>query len=567
MNEKFLGWRPVDLEALDHVIIDGLNVCIELYVKTHTWRLGGEYERFYGTVKKFFTYANFKKPIVVFDGTNKQGGKLPVVRQRRKTCIEKIRDIQDGDYWDLTTLSKGYIFPPLIVSVFIEVLEALGIEYHVADGEADREIAALANHYESPVLGSDSDNFIYNLEHGFIHFDRLLRGEYPHYICSVFQRAYSLKQHELLLVIPATFGKDKHDKKNKLEDFEKMLTELTKYNTCEEYLKSTDNPIQMESFESYKKDYSDLTLPQYYISGSLEDTRKRMEDTEEKNLPEWVLDAFKKNRFPTRLLNAYKNGINVMPQVVEAIKSDSAWKTSRSIRQFLYGFMGIRKPIKECIRADCDTELTDEKVDSRNFKIPVSIHVEMFQEGNTELLSGLVLAALNCKKLSDEDWYYICQTLPEEWRLPIAATFYWYRKLHDPPSQRHYVKSLLINFLTCSGEIPNKAHPLPAVTINTKEAHLEALHVFAKWQCVYSDALALNDVARQPFQATGPSHLYSGKVAMHYATNVDLKGDRFIVGESWELYNTFLYLVTGCDEEGKKGKHIKLKHSGWQVVK
>jgi hypothetical protein len=107
---------------------------------------------------------------------------------------------------------------------------------------------------------------------------------------------------------------------------------------------------------------------------------------------------------------------------------------------------------------------------------------------------------------------------------------------------------------------------MPAVTINTKEAHLEALHVFAKWQCVYSDALALNDVARQPFQATGPSHLYSGEVAMHYATTVDLKGDRSIVGESWELYNTFLYLVTGCDEEGKKGKHI-VKDSGWQVVK
>lgn len=56
--------------------------------------------------------------------------------------------------------------------MFVEVLEALGIEYHVAAGDSEKEIAALANHHRCPVLGTDSDYFMFNLEYGFIHFEQ-----------------------------------------------------------------------------------------------------------------------------------------------------------------------------------------------------------------------------------------------------------------------------------------------------------------------------------------------------------------------------------------------------------
>ena len=58
---------------------------------------------------------------------------------------------------------------------------------------------------------------------------------------------------------------------------------------------------------------------------------------------------------------------------------------------------------------------------------------------------------------------------------------------------------------------------------------------------------------------------------MFYATNANLAEDRHIVGGKWGLYNTFLYLVTGSDEEGGVGKHkVRVRESGgsgWEVVK
>lgn len=581
MNQKFIGWRPIDLKALDGVIIDGLDVCCTLYRFNHSWGLGGEHTKFYQTVEKFFTDASFKNPIVVFDGIS-DTEKTPLRRARRNDCVKELRDVQYEDDWDPNALASGCILPHLIVPVFIEVLEALGIEYHVADGEADREVAALANHRKCPVLASDSDYFLFNLKYGVIHFDRycenLVRKATeleikPLYYLSDFQRQFSLKQYELLLILPSIFGNDylQTYQKKTPENYEKVITRLAKYETCEQYLESAKASVTAKTFQPYRQQYSDLQLPDYYDSGNLAATKQEFPD-----LPEWVLAAFKGKEFPPQLLAVYKNRTGISPRIVEAIQHDSAWKISRGIRQYLYSFMGIPEgtEIKECIRADSAPKMVDESVYPKSLKLPekpVSVNDKLFLEQNTELLSGLVLCVLKCKKLSPDDQRDIFDTLADQWKLPIAATFYWYRMLEDPPSQRKFVKSLLLTFLTCSGEIPNRARPVPPVTKYTKASHLEALHALAKWQCVYSDAMALNLMARQPFSTISPSCLYSGSVAMYYATITNLANDRFIVGEKWELYNQFLYLVTGCDEEGRQGKHMvrtkDRKDSGWQVAK
>ena len=573
MNIKFLGWRDVDLKALDCVIIDGTNVCCTLYKFYHSWGLGGDYANFYRTVDKFFMDANFKKPIVVFDGTYGEE-KVPTLQERRSASIKEVRDVQDEVDWDPNRLGGECILPALILPVFIEVLQARQIEFHVADGEADGDTAALANHHKCPVLGSDSDYFLFNLKYGFIHFDRycknLLRNLdepelKPFFKFSNFQRQYSLKQYELLLVIPSIFGNDylQTFKRRTPEDYEKAVTQLAKYETREQYFNSTKVAITKKAYQQQEQHYSDQ-LSEYYISGNLDDTKREFP-----GMPEWALLAFKRRGFPPYLLLVSKNRSYFLPRMVESIQHDSAWKASRGIRQHLYGFMGVAE-VKECLRGDRVPKLVSEVVRSKSLKPPVSVQDSLFLERNTEMLAGLVLCVLKCNKISLDDQRDIFDTLPYWWKLPIAATFYWYRILDDPPSKRRFVKSLLISFLMFSDEIPRRATPLPDVSIDTKAAHLEALHAFAKWQCVYSDALALNDFARQPFHAVSPSCLYSGEVAMRYAsvTNLTNELERFIVREKWELYNRFLYLVTGCDEEGRQGKHmVRTKESkDWQVV-
>ena len=576
MKEKFSGWDHVDLKALDCVIIDGSSVCCTLYQLYHSWGLGGDHAEFYHTVDKFFSDANFKKPIVVFDGICGED-KARELRQRRRLSIQELRDVQNGDDWDPNKLTSSNTLLHLIFPVFIEVLEARGIEFHVADGEADREIAALANHNKCPVLASDSDFFLFNLEHGFIHFDSHYENFLlsslevkPFYKLSKFQRQYSLKQYELLLVIPSIFGNDYLEtyKKHTVEDYEKVVTQLAKYDTCEQYFKSSKVAIIEETYLEQKERYSNLQLSEYT-------SRNVTTNQDTPNLPEWVSLALKQREFPAYLLLAHNKRIYILPQIVESIHHDSAWKASRDIRQYLYGFMGIGE-VRECLRRDRTPELVTEVVHPKSLKPPVSVKDSLFLERNTEMLAGLVLCVLKCKKISPDDQRDIFDTLPEQWKLPIAATFYWYRILDDPPSKRRFVKALLLSFLVCSEEIPDRATPLPMVTIDTKASHLEALHALAKWQCVYSNAWALNDVARQPFRAVSLSCLYSGRVAMHYATVENPARDRHIVGEKpWELYNQFLYLVTGIDEEGREGGHeVKKKEhkdskqdeGSWQVV-
>ncbi len=130
--------------------------------------------------------------------------------------------------------------------------------------------------------------------------------------------------------------------------------------------------------------------------------------------------------------------------------------------------------------------------------------------------------------------------------------------LNNPvPQKRELVKSLLLSFLVCSSCGKLKTEKLPQVTSH----HLTALHAFAQWQCVYHDAMSLNYLSREPFPTTSPACLYTGEVAMYYALISMEKekwlDDIFIAKDSveWRLFNKFLYLVTGQDEEGRKGKH------------
>ena len=571
MKEKFSSWDHVDLKALDCVIIDGSNVCCTLYRLYHSGGLGGDYAEFHETVDKFFSDANFKKPIVVFDGICGEY-KAQELMKCKRLSIKELKCVQNKVDWDPNKLTYTNILPHLIFHVFTEVLEARGIEFHVADGEADREIAALANHHKCPVLASDSDFFLFNLEHGFIHFDSHYENfpsSLPFYKLSKFQRQYSLKQYELLLVIPSIFGKETY-KKHTLEDYEKVITQLAKYDTCEQYFKSDKAAITKEIYQAQEERYCNLQLSEYT-------SRNVTTNQDPPDLPEWVHLAIKQREFPAYLLLAHYKRSYILPRIVESIQHDSAWKASRGIRQYLYGFMGIGEAT-ECLRRDRTLELVTEVVHPKSLKPPVSVKDSLFLERNTDMLAGLVLCVLKCKKISPDDQRAIFDTLRDQWKLPIAATFYWYRILDNPPSKRRFVKALLLSFLVCSEEIPDRATPLPMVTIDTKASHLEALHALAKWQCVYSNALALNDVARQPFRAVSPSCLYSGRVAMHYATVENPARDHHFVGENskpWELYNRFLYLVTGIDEEGRTGKHeVKKKEDkdskqdegSWQVV-
>ena len=558
MKEKFTGWKsPAAIQECSHLIIDGSNICYELYkARKCDWSFGGEYDKFSDLVKKFFEDAGFNHPIVIFDGPKYDDKKDDTVRDRREQSFDELHKSQCASYNKLENTSVAPLF---LISVFQKVLADLKIKFHTANGEADNLIAALANHYKCPVLSSDSDFFLFPLKFGVLYFDR--------YYCEKtrcnslfnideFMKQFFLREYEQCLMIPTLFGNDFI--KNPIitkEPFQRHLQRIASYKTCNEYMASGEHNIYRvtlhENFKLAKEFYSNLKLP-----SDFSDEYVLMKDPCVSAFPDWV---FKAAKFPPYLLSVYHRKSYLLPRVVEVIKMRSAWEISRHIRQFLYGIVGIPNVI-EVIRKNSCPKLEEISICPKCTEPSISIN-DLTSIGD-EKSSDLVLSILKCHKISEDDIERIFNVLPDEWKLPIAATFYWYRHLDIPLAQRRdLVKSLLLIFLR------RFEYPLLPGQPDTTEDYWTALHAFAQWQCVYYDATVLDCIAREPFPVTSPTFLYSGEAVMYYVTMNDdrEKEIRKMVDGSCskkdskdrELFGNFLYLVTGEDEySGRRGKHM-----------
>ena len=555
MEHKFTGWKsPTAIQECSHLIIDGSNICYKLYKDKCDWSFGGEYDKFSHVVKEFFEEARFNHPIVIFDGPRYDDKKDDTVRNRRDQSLVELHDSQCAND-KLGNTSVATLFP---ISVFRNVLTDLGIKFHTANGDADNLIAALANHHKCPVLSSDSDFFLFPLKCGVIYFDRYCNKEtrrYSLFNIDEFKRQFRLQEYEQCLMIPTFFGNDfiKYPDITK-EPFERHLQRIASYNTCKEYMASGEHNIYRvtlrENFKLAKEFYSDLKLP-----SDLSDEYVLMKHPCASAFPDWV---FKAKHFPSHLLSVYHRKSYLLPRVVEVIKMSSAWEMSRHIRRFLYGIVGIPN-VTEVIRKSSCSKLEEVFVSHKSTEPSISISDLTSIDG--EKSSNLVLSIL----ISEDAIKHIFNALPDdEWKLPLAATFYWYQHLDIPLAQRSdLLKSLLLIFLR---RFPEKEYPLLPRQPDTTEKYWTALHAFAQWQCVYYDATALDCIAREPFPVTSPAFLYSGEVVMYYATMNDdrEKEIRKMVDGSGskkdskdrELFGNFLYLVTGEDEySGRRGKH------------
>ncbi len=567
MNDTFTGWRSVNLNGLERLVVDGDSVCAQLYRQLDcgpgSWLLGGgEYSHFHTKTREFFAEVLFTgvQLIVILNGveTLDHDG-VRSVCSRNTQINESMRRAQGRMGWKQST-DEDSVLPLLIGNVFVDVVQSLGVQLRVADGSSAREVAAYANHYKCPVLGANSEFFIFELEHGYIPLRNLSTVIANGLMFQVgeLQRQFWLKDSKSRLVIPALYGNSSiKGAKTGACDFENDLKEISAHETIEEYLASKEAEKELrDNFEAAIKYYCDVPLPSDHDDPELVSYTGPFS-----NLPKWILCSFRLGRYQPQLLNALIANTYVLRTVIEDIKGDSAWLTSRPIRQHLYGFMGIplSAKVNEVIRARSSPEVGNSYVSPCNFEPPIQFRD--FVDNSEEELANVVMKVLKCDMISQDDIEQDFNTLSDKWKLPIAATFYWYHTCDNPPAQRHLVKSLLLSFMTCSKELKaDDLPPLEPVSRETKSDHLMALHAFAQWQCVYYDALSLNYLAREPFPPTSPACLYSGEVVMFYASfaRKNLRMDCVFQDSSERsLFNKFLYLVTGCDDEERRGRHAK----------
>ncbi|XP_070576298.1 single-strand DNA endonuclease ASTE1-like [Ptychodera flava] len=150
------------------VVIDGNSLAYHLYLdqdKNIDCMHGGNYREYQDECMKFFEVLEECriKPYVLLDGANDQGdAKMHKIMGRAKRKLIISLNSHKGKKFD-----QGLI-PLFTHEVFIQTMIKKDIPYTVCDFEADNDIVALANELKCPVIGADSDFFIFDITSGYI---------------------------------------------------------------------------------------------------------------------------------------------------------------------------------------------------------------------------------------------------------------------------------------------------------------------------------------------------------------------------------------------------------------
>ena len=200
-------------EVRGELVVDGSNLCHELY--RVNWTHGGQYSEYRLQIREYFHTLQQADiyPIVVFDGIDYKQEKTEETFRRRS---DRIREIDSG----LTSTCEPKderisILPVFAIEVFKQTLHELEVPLCVADGEADAMIVQIANHYSCPVLSSDSDFFLFNVESGYIlldFFDCDTTDATPVtakvFTVKAFAEQFRFADENLCFIIPAIIGND-----------------------------------------------------------------------------------------------------------------------------------------------------------------------------------------------------------------------------------------------------------------------------------------------------------------------------------------------------------------------
>ena len=560
MKDKY-NWQRLNI-AGRRLVIDGNSLCHYLYCENHEWRLGGSYPAFYGTVTQFFQTLTSHSitPVVVFDGIrNKKGN--DAIRKRRETYVHDILKSQ-GRQTKVPSFNEG-VSPVFVKEVFLDALSDLEVEFYFADGEADGEIAAIANHYDCPVLSLDSDFYIYDITGGFVPLGLLQwekectipKCEVAVYHLSSFINQFNLPNESLRFLIPAILGNDSW-KPVVIPEISSpdsivmnLVTYISKFPSIEAFLTSVSDKRQLldnqfrKAKEQYTVDAKDLRdLDKFAKLG---------------RLPQWVLERFRQGCFQIFMLGALEFGYCTLRPVVEDLDQPSSYLTGRSLRQSIYGILGCHGPVTETLR-EHGTQLVDAIVKP---KLPPPIMLPAISEVDGRELKCIFHSVLDFDTPIQE----AIEKLPKEWQLAAISLKFCIRQCR-PEMTPDSIKALVACFLSCSS-YKDTSTATYRYTLKQGSSELKALHGFAQWQCVHFDVIALNQLMCEPYEYVSPAKLFDGQVAMHYAT-LFRKGRDAVVKEvaGYDLaLSERIYTIVTDQRDERKPKTERKKHCAPQV--
>ena len=528
---------------------------------------GGQYGELRDHFIRFFSRLRDSgiDPIVIFDGVDYNEDKTDTKLHQKKDRVKNVFKVI------LKNERSGSSLPIFGGIVFCEALKELGVEFIFADGDADRDTAQIANHYNCPVVANDSDYFIFNLKAGYIPIDCLYWDQQP-VKAKLYERdrfAYKFyfnHNPDLIYLIPAIMGNDFI--KQVYSPSLKRDIEVTKQRAIEKGTriieKRKNDKLEILYYISTFNTVTDFTMHLSKICGSDAtsvisnnyEKAKEMYDIgeismidlmESKNfktancslLPNIIMQRYRKGLFATSIMVVIVLNKYIVPVMIDNPHDYTATRIGKHIRKCIYMILSPCLSEPEVMETTItNEEARDERVswtDVSHLNLPcIDDVMHLNEDKRIELLCKVMKTPLEVLRIFIES--------ESKWKLVALSLYYWSQHAHPGI---HLIEALVLCFIRCS--FNEKGCPSNNVPDHRRdEKWLEALHTFAQWSCTYYDALRLNNVLMNPLPFMSPAVLFNGKLVLHYACTGDFNIRKRKVLDSSNAEHFFDKLVSVC---------------------
>ena len=491
-----------------------------------------------------------KSPLhIVFDGIDESGEKANTIIDRKKEklgkTVEAVRSMNRPPQRRIGHAARGGPLLPLMSEELRSVIASFeqqgSVKVHVANGEADPFVAALANDLKSYVIGNDSDYYIYPIEKGYIPLDRLIRlsdgmRTFQVYKWKEFRDSQGFSNLGLI-ILPALFG---NDVMKGLPEVGKNIYEVVSYLNKHAYSESKgrhslskledrlsgDSTLWKRYLENRKIAKSSYMYEELSIIAEYSDKRT----FDKKPIPYWMIKNFEKYKLANDLLEVL---ITPHPYLLHIVPDDPEQTStkifSRSIRQATYSIMFERRDVTEIVRKEeC---LQEEVVPALLPKVEaLSIH-EMTKTTEMNRI-GFLCTTLHCN-----DAESLTDAFELEWVLPVATLCYWSREAEISTDEVEF-KAIVLCFAVL------KYEQSAAVNSSTLKFNVDTLHLYTQWQCVYYDALLLNQTLALPLPVKSPSSVFDGELVTYCSQMKSKEFDECMQKKSPEVRDFFDKIVS-----------------------
>ncbi|XP_057624603.1 protein asteroid homolog 1 isoform X3 [Chionomys nivalis] len=487
--------------------------------------------------------------------------KLTTLKDRAREKIQAAHSLSVG--------GGGNVCPLLIREVFIQVLIRLKVCFVQSFSEADRDIMTLANHWNCPVLSSDSDFCIFDLRSGFCPLNSFqwrnlntVKNTKDYYIpakcfsLDAFCHYFSNMNKTLLPLFAVLCGNDHvnlpitetfiskarlplSSKGRRYHRVLGLLNWLSHFDDPAEALENVLKHLPRKGREDVKehlrtsmKEYqpSQVKLQDFFCYGTYV-----CPDALNLGLPEWVLVALAKGQLPPFISDALVLQRTFLHTQVENMQRPNAHRIAQPIRQIIYGLLLNTSSHPEGMSQNAAPSQPPafnevERID-KNIKTSVVYAKHMLKNHSdlsklTELplprRQMLLLEALKVKQV-------VLEAIPTLLKLPIAVTCYWLQST-EAKAKLHHLQALLLGMLmeplhaiiNCPGEEDPRAGGAKVLYEELQRVKapmqpgarldLDTAHVFCQWQCCLQMGLYLNQLLCTPLPEPDLTQLYSGSL-------------------------------------------------------